>query len=326
MPLVGFLPAEDPRVQGTVDAIERELMEDGLRAALLAGPRAAQRVDGLPGREGAFLACSFWLADNYALMGRTEEAQALFERLLALRNDVGLLSEEYDVPAARASWATSPRPSATWASSTPPSTSRSPSPAPRTRAVAAEAAASRRSSRACPHRRAPHPELAAAGRGARAARLRRAGAGAHARGGGVRHGPGDRLGGLRLGAARGAPAGAGPRVAGPGAGGAPGQRARARRPGGGHRAAPGPGALRATARWASGTCAATASTPSAASRRGHGFASERFAPAPGVRREGGVAAAGQRGVLLEPASVVAKAWEHIERIGAARAGAPSGCW
>jgi GH15 family glucan-1,4-alpha-glucosidase len=92
IPLVNFLPATDPRMLGTVAAIERELMVDGfvLRYDTKGG------ADGLPAGEGAFLACSFWLADNYALQGRRAEAEALFERLLALRNDVGLLAEEYD--------------------------------------------------------------------------------------------------------------------------------------------------------------------------------------------------------------------------------------
>ena len=97
MPVVGFLPARDPRVQGTVRAIERELMVDGL---VLRYPTETG-VDGLPPGEGVFLPCSFWLADNYALAGRHEEARALFERLLALRNDVGLLAEEYDPRAGR---------------------------------------------------------------------------------------------------------------------------------------------------------------------------------------------------------------------------------
>ena len=92
IPIVGFLPATDPRVLGTVAAIERRLMEDGLVHRY--DTRLAQ--DGLPPGEGAFLACSFWLADNYVLQGRHDEARALFERLLALRNDVGLLAEEYD--------------------------------------------------------------------------------------------------------------------------------------------------------------------------------------------------------------------------------------
>ena len=92
IPLVGFLPPDDDRVRGTVAAIERRLLRKGfvLRYDTGAG------TDGLPAGEGAFLACSFWLADNYALLGRHQEARALFERLLALRNDVGLLAEEYD--------------------------------------------------------------------------------------------------------------------------------------------------------------------------------------------------------------------------------------
>lgn len=90
--LVGFLPATDKRVLGTIRAIERELLEDGLVVRY----RTEQANDGLPAGEGVFLACSFWLADNYALTGRGAEARALFERLLSLRNDVGLLAEEYD--------------------------------------------------------------------------------------------------------------------------------------------------------------------------------------------------------------------------------------
>jgi GH15 family glucan-1,4-alpha-glucosidase len=97
MPITGFLPADDPRILGTVRAIERELVRDGLVYRYL--PGAAN--DGLPPGEGAFLACSFWLADNYALQGRRREACALFERLLALANDVGLLAEEYDPRARR---------------------------------------------------------------------------------------------------------------------------------------------------------------------------------------------------------------------------------
>jgi GH15 family glucan-1,4-alpha-glucosidase len=96
IPQVGFLPAHDPRVVGTVAAIERELLRDGLVCRY---PTEGQ--DGLPPGEGRFLACSFWLADCYALMGRTADANRLFERLLALRNDVGLLSEEYDPVAHR---------------------------------------------------------------------------------------------------------------------------------------------------------------------------------------------------------------------------------
>ncbi len=91
-PLVGFLPPDDPRVSGTVAAIERTLIRDGLVLRYDTG----EGVDGLPRGEGAFLACSFWLVDNYVLLGRYDEARELFERLLALRNDVGLLAEEYD--------------------------------------------------------------------------------------------------------------------------------------------------------------------------------------------------------------------------------------
>jgi GH15 family glucan-1,4-alpha-glucosidase len=92
IPLVGFLPAEDPRMRGTVKAIEDRLTTDGFVARY----RTTPEVDGLPPGEGAFLPCSFWLADNLALQGRHEEARALFERLLAVRNDVGLLAEQYD--------------------------------------------------------------------------------------------------------------------------------------------------------------------------------------------------------------------------------------
>jgi GH15 family glucan-1,4-alpha-glucosidase len=97
MPLVGFLPATDPRVTGTVRAIERDLMEDGFVLRY----RTEETDDGLPPGEGVFLPCSFWLADNYALAGRTADARALFERLLSVRNDVGLLAEEYDPRAGR---------------------------------------------------------------------------------------------------------------------------------------------------------------------------------------------------------------------------------
>lgn len=90
--IVGFLPASDPRVSGTVAAIERRLLHDGFVLRYDTGPG----TDGLPPGEGAFLACSFWLADNYVLQGRIEEARALFARLLSLRNDVGLMAEEYD--------------------------------------------------------------------------------------------------------------------------------------------------------------------------------------------------------------------------------------
>ena len=96
IPLVGFLPPTDPRVLGTVKAIEEDLLWKGF----LRRYRPTEEVDGLPAEEGAFLACTFWLADNYALQGRYEEARELFERLLTLCNDLGLLSEEYD-PATR---------------------------------------------------------------------------------------------------------------------------------------------------------------------------------------------------------------------------------
>jgi GH15 family glucan-1,4-alpha-glucosidase len=97
IPLVGFLPATDPRMQGTVAAIEKGLMHDGFVARYA----SQSSIDGLPPGEGAFLPCTFWLADNYVLQGREDEATALFERLLALRNDVGLLAEEYDPKARR---------------------------------------------------------------------------------------------------------------------------------------------------------------------------------------------------------------------------------
>ncbi|MGI8482103.1 MAG: glycoside hydrolase family 15 protein [Chthoniobacterales bacterium] len=93
MPLVGFLPATDARVRTTIEAVERELMVDGF---VLRYHPQAENVDGLPGTEGVFLLCSFWLANCLHLVGRSADARALFERLLALRNDVGLLSEQYD--------------------------------------------------------------------------------------------------------------------------------------------------------------------------------------------------------------------------------------
>src|SRR5919107_4926674 len=99
VPLVGFLPADDSRVRGTVSAIERELLQDDFVQRYTQAP--SDSVDGLPAGEGAFLACTFWLADNYALQGRHDQAREVFERLLALRNDVGLLSEEYDPEAGR---------------------------------------------------------------------------------------------------------------------------------------------------------------------------------------------------------------------------------
>src|SRR5262245_31477508 len=92
MPQTGLLPARDPRVQGTIEAIRGELTVDGLVLRY----RTRETLDGLPTGEGAFLACSFWLVDGLILLERRAEARALFERLLALRNDVGLLAEEYD--------------------------------------------------------------------------------------------------------------------------------------------------------------------------------------------------------------------------------------
>jgi hypothetical protein len=99
MPLFGFLPATDPRVKSTIEKIERDLTEDGFVLRYRASDSG--EVDGLSGREGAFLACSFWLADCLSLLGRKQDATALFERLLSLRNDLGLLSEEYDSIAKR---------------------------------------------------------------------------------------------------------------------------------------------------------------------------------------------------------------------------------
>ncbi|MCX4909821.1 glycoside hydrolase family 15 protein [Streptomyces sp. NBC_00878] len=96
IPRLGFLPPDDPRVVGTVDAVRAELTRDGLVRRYDSDPKA---IDGLPGSEGSFLVCSFWLADALHLTGRTEEALDLFEHLVALRNDVGLLAEEYDAVA-----------------------------------------------------------------------------------------------------------------------------------------------------------------------------------------------------------------------------------
>jgi GH15 family glucan-1,4-alpha-glucosidase len=94
VPLVGFLPVHDRRVAGTTAAIERELIQHGFVRRYRGS--STGEVDGLPAGEGAFLPCTYWLCDNYALAGRRDEARALFERLLAIRNDLGLLSEEYD--------------------------------------------------------------------------------------------------------------------------------------------------------------------------------------------------------------------------------------
>ena len=95
--MVGFLPPSDGRIRGTVNAIEKTLLRNGLVLRY----DTSGRTDGLPPGEGAFLACSFWLADNYVLLGRTDDARVLFERLLSLRNDLGLLAEEYDMSTQR---------------------------------------------------------------------------------------------------------------------------------------------------------------------------------------------------------------------------------
>jgi GH15 family glucan-1,4-alpha-glucosidase len=92
MPVFGFLPGSDPRVKSTVEAIERELMPDGLVLRY----KTEQVDDGLPPGEGVFLACSFWMVSSLAAIGRRRDAKKLFTRLLKLRNDLGLLSEEYD--------------------------------------------------------------------------------------------------------------------------------------------------------------------------------------------------------------------------------------
>jgi GH15 family glucan-1,4-alpha-glucosidase len=97
LPTVGFLPPTDPRITGTIEAVEHRLFVDGF----LLRYDTATSDDGLPAGEGAFLACSFWLADAYILIGRVDDARQLFARLLSLRNDVGLLAEEYDTRAKR---------------------------------------------------------------------------------------------------------------------------------------------------------------------------------------------------------------------------------
>ncbi len=99
IPLVGFLPPTDERVVGMVEAIQRELTQDGF--VMRYDSTKSEHVDGMTGREGAFLACSFWMADSLHLIGRHSEALVLFEKLLALRNDLGLLAEEYDPIAGR---------------------------------------------------------------------------------------------------------------------------------------------------------------------------------------------------------------------------------
>jgi GH15 family glucan-1,4-alpha-glucosidase len=97
MPALGFLPADDPRIQGTIHAVEKNLMRDGFVLRY----RTDDAKDGLTGSEGAFLACSFWLVDAYACTGRIREATELFDRLVALQNDLGLLSEEYEPTSGR---------------------------------------------------------------------------------------------------------------------------------------------------------------------------------------------------------------------------------
>ena len=100
IPSVGFLPGDDPRVVGTIEAVQRELQHDGFVRRYLTQDDATS-VDGLSGEEATFLVCTFWLADALCLAGRVDEARETYERILALRNDVGLLSEEYDVSARR---------------------------------------------------------------------------------------------------------------------------------------------------------------------------------------------------------------------------------
>jgi GH15 family glucan-1,4-alpha-glucosidase len=100
LPMVGFLPPSDPRVAGTIAAIERDLLRDGFLLRYATHARSAE-VDGLPPGEGVFLPCTFWLADCYAVQGRHDEARETFERVLKLANDVGLLSEEYDPSSGR---------------------------------------------------------------------------------------------------------------------------------------------------------------------------------------------------------------------------------
>ena len=97
IPAVGFLPADDPRSVGTVAQIEKTLMKDGLVQRY----DTSKASDGLPPGEGMFLACSFWLVDAYMMLGRQDDAVKFFEKLLSLRNDLGLLSEEYDTSAKR---------------------------------------------------------------------------------------------------------------------------------------------------------------------------------------------------------------------------------
>jgi GH15 family glucan-1,4-alpha-glucosidase len=95
IPLFGFLPPDDPRVRGTLEAVRRELLVDGF-VQRYRHDEKVETIDGLPPGEGAFFLCSFWFVDNLILLGDLDEAEEMFERLLALRNDLGLLSEEYE--------------------------------------------------------------------------------------------------------------------------------------------------------------------------------------------------------------------------------------
>ena len=104
LPAIGFLPPDDPRIVSTVQAIERRLMVNGLVLRY----DSATASDGLPAGEGVFLACSFWLADAYLMLGRRDDALQLFNHLLSLRNDVGLLSEQYEPRTGRLGWQFSP--------------------------------------------------------------------------------------------------------------------------------------------------------------------------------------------------------------------------
>jgi GH15 family glucan-1,4-alpha-glucosidase len=96
LPIVGFLPADDPRMASTIDAIMKRLMPGGFVRRYEIPENAGSQVDGLSGSEGAFLACSFWLANALVMAQRHDEAAEVFERLLSIRNDVGLLAEEFD--------------------------------------------------------------------------------------------------------------------------------------------------------------------------------------------------------------------------------------
>ncbi|GLW58548.1 glycoside hydrolase family 15 protein [Kitasatospora phosalacinea] len=114
IPLVGFLPPDDKRVIATIEAVQGDLTEDGLVLRYATGRHAAANVDGLAGHEGAFLACSFWLVEALAVIGREDEARELFDRLLALRSELGLLAEEYD-PRARRQLGNYPQAFSHWA-------------------------------------------------------------------------------------------------------------------------------------------------------------------------------------------------------------------